>query len=200
MNYSRENPSPRYLELVKQYRSMHELPPEKTKGGKPKEMFRGYSLKPYVTQLTSIIKETKSKTLLDYGSGKGQVYIDFNLSKIWDVTVKCYDPGHKPFSKLPEGKYDGVICTDVLEHIPEPDVEWVLDEIFGYATKFVFMNVSCKEAKKLLPDGTNAHCTIQPPEWWKERIIKANKNNVDLTLYATITEEDELLIGKPFVK
>ena len=60
-----------------------------------------------------------------------------------------------------------MICTDVLEHCPEDDVPWIVDELFGYANMFVFANVACYPAHKVLPNGENAHCTIQPPEWWE---------------------------------
>jgi 2-polyprenyl-3-methyl-5-hydroxy-6-metoxy-1,4-benzoquinol methylase len=33
-----------------------------------------------------------------------------------------YDPGYPKHSALPKGKYDGVICTDVIEHIDEKDL------------------------------------------------------------------------------
>ena len=197
MTYSRQNPSPRYLELIKQYREMHESPPQRTKSGKPKEMFRGYSLKPYLNHIEVLIGQTRSKSLLDYGSGKGQLYKDLNLPKKWGINVVCYDPGYKPYATLPTNSFDGVVCTDVLEHIPEDDVTWVLDEIFGFANKFVLMNVSCKPAQKILADGTNAHCTVQPPEWWEKRIKQSNTKNVNLTVYATTDDSDELIIGKP---
>ena len=89
----------------------------------------------------------------------------------WDVDeVVCYDPCYPPFSKYPGGKFDGVISTDVLEHCPEEDIPWIIDEIFSFATRFVFANVACYPARKRLPTGENAHCTIQPVEWWKHLI------------------------------
>ncbi len=81
--------------------------------------------------------------------------------------IRCYDPCYQPFNKLPDGKFDAVISTDVLEHCPEEDIPWIIDEIFGYANRFVFANVACYPAKKRLPNGENAHCTIRPPEWWE---------------------------------
>ena len=42
------------------------------------------------------------------------------------VAVTCYDPGYAPFAEPCEGTFDGVITTDVLEHIPEEDIGWVL--------------------------------------------------------------------------
>ena len=35
------------------------------------------------------------------------------------------------FSTYPKKKYDGVICTDVIEHIPESDVINFIDKLFN---------------------------------------------------------------------
>ena len=45
--------------------------------------------------------------------------------------ITCYDPGYEPHSRLPQGKFDGVLCTDVLEHCPQDDLEWIVGELFG---------------------------------------------------------------------
>jgi hypothetical protein len=74
---------------------------------------------------------------------------------------------------VPQQKFDGVISTDVLEHCPEEDLPWILDEIFGYAAAFVYLNVACFAARKTLPNGENAHVTVRPGEWWHERVSSA---------------------------
>lgn len=177
MSYSRANPSPRYLELQSLYRTMHErgesflnIPPEKT--------FPGSSLGPQAARIKRLIDLTGALTVLDYGAGKGRQYEPQlikdkagrewpSVMDYWDVEeVVCYDPAYAPFSELPTARYDGVISTDVLEHCPEEDVPWIVDEIFGFAKKFVFANVACYPASKRLPNGENAHCTIKPPDWW----------------------------------
>src|SRR5437763_1557904 len=79
------------------------------------------------------------------------------IAEYWDVDeVRCYDAGYQPYRKLPAGQFDGVISTDVLEHCPEEDLSWILQEIFSFARRFVFLNVACFPARKTLPDGTNA--------------------------------------------
>ena len=185
MNYSRDNPSPRYIELQALYRAMHEqgevflcVPPEET--------FPGKSLPPQAARIKRLIEQTGAQTLLDYGSGKGLQYGPINFKDgtgrhwpsiidYWDIDeVVCYDPCYAPFSRLPEGRFDGVISTDVLEHCPEQDVEWIVDELFGYATRFVFANVACYPAQKRLPNGENAHCTIKPAEWWVDILGEAS--------------------------
>lgn len=179
--YSRNNPSPRYLELQTLYRKMHEegerfsgLPAEKT--------FTGQSLLPQARRILELIDMTGASTILDYGCGKGEQYkaspvaipnvgVFHSMQDYWVVdAIHCYDPNYLPFSELPTGKFDGVISTDVLEHCPEPDLPWILEEIFGFANLFVFANIACYPAKKRLANGENAHCTIRPPEWWKQLI------------------------------
>ena len=81
-----------------------------------------------------------------------------------------YDPAVPGYDEKPEGTFDIVICTDVMEHIEEQDVPAVLDNIFGYADKGVYLAICLREAKRLLPDGRNRHVTVKPQEWWLEKI------------------------------
>ena len=181
MNYNRTAPSPRYLELQDFYRIMHEKG-ETFLGRSPEMTYPGGSLVPQVERIKRLIEKTKAKTILDYGSGKGKQYeprsiIDESgkqwpsVLDYWEIDeIACYDPGYEPYSKLPAGKFDGVISTDVLEHCAEPDMPWIIDEIFGYATRFVFASVACYPARKRLPNGENAHCTIRPLDWWRDLV------------------------------
>jgi len=174
--YTRENPSARYREILGYYRQMHEHgDPERNLPAV--EMFDGKSLPQHVGAIMGLITETGAKTILDYGSGKGRFYaselksedgISYpNLQAYWGVDeITCYDPGYKPFSKLPQGPFNGVVSTDVLEHCPEDDLSWIIGEIFSFASAFVYLNVCTLPAFRLLPNGENAHCTIKPPEWW----------------------------------
>ena len=79
---------------------------------------------------------------------------------------------------LPGNEFDGVISTDVLEHIPEREIDDVMKEIFEMAQKFVYLNIAMYPAITLLPNGENAHCTLKPKEWWNEKIFKHNQKQV----------------------
>lgn len=180
-SYSRTNPSPRFGELITLYQTMHEEGGE-AEGIPPEQMFAGQSLAPLVVAIKPIITRFAPRTLLDYGAGKGQAYttpitvdgVTYDgAGAYWGVeAVTCYDPGHQPFSTLPKGRFDGVLCTDVLEHIPEEDLPWVLGELFAYARRFVFGNIANYPARKHLPNGENAHCTIHPKPWWQALITE----------------------------
>ena len=183
MSYSRTNPSPRYLELQDLYRTMHRQG-EKFLGIQPENEYPGASLMPQVHRIKALVKKTGALTLLDYGSGKGKQYDPMTVRDAagneypgvldyWDVDqVVCYDPCYAPFSKYPEGKFDGVISTDVLEHCPEEDIPWIVGDLFEFASRFVFANVASYPALQRLPTGENAHCTIKPIAWWRD-IIQA---------------------------
>lgn len=178
MTYSRANPSPRYVELQALYRTMHEQG-EKFLGIPPEQTFPGKSLGPQAARIKRLVDATGALTVLDYGSGKGIQYQPFSIKDgagavmpsvidYWNVEeVVCYDPCYAPYSDLPRDTFDGVICTDVLEHCPEEDIAWIVEEIFSFARRFVFANVACYPAGKRLPNGENAHCTIKPVEWWR---------------------------------
>lgn len=183
--YSRANPSPRYRRLIQQYQQMH-VQGETHLGIPPEETFPGLSLPKEAPHIKRLIRQFGARSLLDYGCGKGRQYWPHrifdederteypDIRSYWGVSdISCYDPAYSPYTALPTGTFDGVICTDVLEHCPEEDVPWILAELFGYAKYFVYANVACFPARKRLPSGGNAHCTIKPTKWWEDQIGRA---------------------------
>lgn len=93
-----------------------------------------------------------------------------------------YDPAIPEYAKKPGGKFDFVICTDVLEHIPETAVvdereEHLLSnlirEIYEYSDN-TFFNISNRRAQQILGNGENAHCTVHSPAWWERRMKEIN--------------------------
>lgn len=146
------------MSLLDQYRALHAQ-------GK----FLGLSVLKFADEIGEIVKQHGVETVLDYGSGQGYQYMPpHSLDKKWGVDVTMYDPAVPGLDTLPDKKFDMVICSDVLEHIPIDDVGAVLHDVFSRAEKFVFLTVCCRAAKKTLPDGRNTHVTIRPMEWWTD--------------------------------
>lgn len=181
MSYSRKQPSQRYKELLRQYQAMHSLGDPEAHSS-PEQTYTGHSTLAHAVEIKKYLEMTQSTSLLDYGSGKGIVYYKpvvqlpdqeklVTLKQYWNTeNITCYDPAYPPFEKLPEGKFDAVICIEVVEHIPEEDLSWVLKEIFEFSKKLVFISTSCFPARKHLPSGENAHCTVKPAKWWNAMI------------------------------
>jgi hypothetical protein len=89
------------------------------------------------------------------------------------LAVRLFDPGYAPLSAEPSGLLDGVISNDVLEHIPEEDIAWTLDQMFRRAKSFVYLVAACYPAQKMLSNGQNAHVTVMPSTWWQQEVEAA---------------------------
>lgn len=149
--------------LLKQYRDMAAL------GGN----FRGLSLLQHAKDIGQVIARHRATSLLDYGSGAGDAYRQpHKVHEGWGIPkarIRCYDPSFPKLDTLPVSAYDGVICSDVLEHVPEDDVDILIRKLFEHSKMFVWASVCCRPAKKLFIDGTNMHVTLHPIEWWREQ-------------------------------
>lgn len=150
-----------YASLKEQYQSMHES-----------GFFPGRSLLIYVQLIKECVDEYKPESLLDFGCGKGLQYHEDKAHESWGIMPTLYDPYFPQNNHKPSQLFDGVICTDVLEHVPEEDVQSTLIEIFSYAKKFAFLAISTEKAVKTLPDGRNCHLTVKDPSWWNWQIKK----------------------------
>ena len=182
---NRHNTSENYLSYIKNYEEFHLM---------GKGMFNGRSLLKFVDIIKGYLERNNCKSILDYGSGKGQLYtdsfkditeeIDNPLPEYWNLdSYELFDPAYEEHSKLPIHRKDAVICTDVLEHIPESDLGWVIDEIFSYARKMVFINVACFEALKTFKDGTNVHVSVFSPGDWLQFLAHRSRKFPKLVIY-----------------
>ena len=198
--FTQQNPSPIYQELLSSYKSMHANGYTRQVNGqavtvKPEAAFPGDQLPKYLVPIKEMISATGAQTIMDYGCGKGQQYemgplqdqngrfMAKNVQDFWGVSeIRRYDPGVPAFDTYPTEQFDGVISTDVLEHIPRQDVFWVIEEMVAKATKFVFANIACYPALALLPNGLNAHVTVEHPRWWAGLFEAAARHKGDLKI------------------
>ncbi len=201
-------PSKKFFENINMYKQMHTEGYNKIDGGyiDRDKSFNGMSTIPYAPIIKKIIDKNEIYSLLDYGCGKAEFYNNkYNLGDIeypsfknlWNIDIDLYDPSYSKFSKLDQNKtYDMVISIDVLEHIPIEDIDYVLEQICNLAKKYIFLNVGCYSAAALLPNGDNAHITIQKPEWWYEKIlgITNNRENLKLICNCTIVKDGKLKV------
>lgn len=150
---------------MKSYRDLHQTYPK---------IFSGRLDLDTADRIACLVDQTRARSLLDWGSGKGYQYLRDRIHERWGgILPHCYDIGVIQLHDKPEGTFDGVICTDVLEHIKPADVEEVLVELMRYARRFVYMGICCRLAGKHFLDGTNVHLTVRPPAWWRDQVAAA---------------------------
>ena len=157
-----------YREYVEQYRLLHES---------GVGAFSGRSLLQYAWHVKEMCLTHQSKSILDYGCGLGEQYTRFQLQNWWGIMPTLYDPGVAALSKRPEGVFDGVIVSDVMEHIPEGALDIVINDIVNYAKQWVFFSICCRPANRILPNGQNAHITVMPKEWWLWKLKRPVKDH-----------------------
>ena len=120
-------------------------------------------------------------TVLDYGSGAGGFKRALGTTPLQIVE---YEPGKEELANnnIP---CDFVVCIDVLEHIEPELIDNVLDDLQRCVLSGGYFTISCRPAKKTLPDGRNAHLIIEKPEWWEAklkerfRIVKHRKTETE---------------------
>lgn len=124
--------------------------------------FSGACLLHHIPEIKKLINEYDCKTILDYGCGKATYH---HKAKLPNTTL--YDPYYEPYSKEPTGTFDMVICTDVMEHVPEDEVGKTLARLIDYTDKVLFLAICTKPALKTFTNGENVHLTVKPKEWWE---------------------------------
>ena len=144
-----------YYEIIEKYKLFHKNGIKNQPG---ESTFLGYSLSKWIVKIQEKIKINNCSTLIDFGCGKGFLYKNkikignknYNsISDFWGIDdLYLYDPGIEEYSIYPKKKYDAVICTDVIEHIPEDDVINFIDNLFKLANKFIFVVIATIPASK----------------------------------------------------
>mgnify|MGYP000520649013 CR=1 FL=1 len=125
----------------------------------------GHTSHKYINTLQAVVDKLKPNSILDYGCGVSPL-----LDMIKNVDHKAwYDPALELYNKLPEGKFDLVLCADVLEHIPEDLLDEFFLKIEEKSENAIFV-ISTRTAKSLLPNGRNCHETVKPTKWWIKKI------------------------------
>lgn len=179
-------------DYLKQYQQLHDKKADfiymddRVEADTGNRLFNG---RDFERNLWKVFKEwadgRESFRVCDYGSGKARFLHTKNLDgatfhESFPGKVQsyyCYDPGYKRFSKLPNQKFDAVICCDVMEHIRDQDVDKaILDMRFMLdADGVAFFNIGGNLSRIKFADGENTHINIQPAEYWREKLKLLNR-------------------------
>lgn len=148
-------------------------------------------------ELFKLLKETKNKVCLDFGSGTAThsiaLFENKNYIELLDVPGKLQEFAKKRLinrniwmfvmysndEKLPENKFDVVICSDTLEHVASPLKE--LKRIHKAMKKDGLLHLLVSTMRK----ESSGHFGSSIDEWIKEGKLFVKNNFVEIrpTIY-----------------
>lgn len=141
---------PSYHDTLSQYHDMH-------------AKAYGTSAHLYFDAIAKEVLELNPRSILDFGCGRSDLVAHF--WKDGARRIAMYDPAIPRFKEMPEEKFELVICTDVMEHIPMAEVDRILGQVKEKSSSAIF-TISMKPARAKLPDGRNAHVTLLNADEW----------------------------------
>jgi hypothetical protein len=107
-------------------------------------------------------------SIIDYGAGRSQIVHWLGEAVNAKRTV-CFDPAVPGIDVLPDETFELVVSFDVLEHIPEEELDAVLAEM-AKLSKDALLVIDTAPAKAILSDGRNAHVCLHEEAWWHKRL------------------------------
>jgi hypothetical protein len=110
-----------------------------------------------------------ANSILDYGCGQRLLEKAFRELVPTGYDWRNYDPCIEGLDATAEPA-DLVVCSDVLEHIEPECLDAVLDDLERVTLTAGLFVIANRPAKKILPDGRNAHLIQQGPRWWLPKL------------------------------
>ncbi len=138
-------------------------------------------------------------SVLDIGCGIGagvamcrNAGLDAYGTDIADAVVKYWKQANIdkfchvcPADRLPfsDNEFDVVVCTEMLEHVPEEGILDTLKEIYRVGKSDFILTIGIQRAKCPFPhNGQEPHITVKEPEWWTERLHKAEFKDIYVSM------------------
>lgn len=137
----------------------------------------GNSFKIHFGYIAALLNFLESESAIDYGCGKNR--LAEKLLEYGIRNVERYDPAIPGIDRLPTGRYDCLINTDVLEHIPEDELPEILQQFKSLSDTAIIIP-HLEKASAILPNGENAHCTLKSPDEWGSFLLNYYRNVIQL--------------------
>jgi hypothetical protein len=192
--FTKEKPSRRYAETIEQYRMLDGDP---SPDAALRDFLQLRRLDAHGEEIRRLIGQTAARIVLDHAAGKQRHYAPARKMKsfaAWPgVEIACADAMVADIAKPANRMFDGVFSVDALQHMPEEDIGWILDEMFAAAKSFVYVGVSSAETTRKLPNGASTPCNAQPAEWWQGQLELAAKRQPGRRWRLVVTGNDNSL-------
>lgn len=69
----------------------------------------------------------------------------------------------------PDNSFDLIVCSEVMEHIPEKQISDCLKEAYRVGSERFIYTICLQEETSPVGGLVNSHITIKPREWWLDR-------------------------------
>jgi SAM-dependent methyltransferase len=121
----------------------------------------------------------EATSVLDFGCGNGHAVKQMReQGREWyglEYSQAAYDKFlHEPHfyvgeaSQFDDHQFDMTYSTEVLEHIPEPQVNETIADLCRVTARYMFLTISLRPSS----DNNRYHCTLRPRAWWEERFCR----------------------------
>lgn len=120
--------------------------------------------------LRNLVKKTSAATILEYRFADEAAEEKATVESIAGqsgIKISHYDPADASGGPRPVDRFDGVVCTEALNYIPDEDVPWVIEDLFEWARRFVYVVIENSPRTKILADGTRLQTRPRDQNWWK---------------------------------
>jgi hypothetical protein len=108
------------------------------------------------------------RSIVDYGCGQSDLL--FVLAERINLDrIARFDPAIPALKEKPEGRFDLLVSVDVLEHVPDTEIDAVTAEMVSMAAD-VLLVIDTGPAVLTLSDGSNAHVSQHDEAWWLRRL------------------------------
>lgn len=139
----------------------------------------GGACKGYEDMIHKYMLLTKSKTLLDFGAGKGMLsqQQEIFMSNYEDYyKIIPYDPGNPAFDEwINPPVCDASFSADVMEHIEPEYIDNTLQFIYDKTNNWTYHKICTKPAsnnfRSTMKDEKprNLHTLVKPAHWWANK-------------------------------
>jgi hypothetical protein len=108
------------------------------------------------------------RSIVDYGCGQSDLIFAL-AGRIPLERFARFDPAIPEFADKPKGRFDLLVSVDVLEHVPDGEIDVVAAEMAAMATDAILI-IDTGPATVTLSDGRNAHVSQHGGDWWADRL------------------------------
>ena len=127
-------------------------------------------LLPKYDVVADFVGKYQPTSVVDWGCANGFLLQRLAQDFAYIKHLGGYDPGNPDFDVIPAGTFDCLVSCDVIEHFEPCDLNQSLQLMQSKFDKSAFLIIACYPAKKILPDGRNAHLIVENCAWWMNKI------------------------------